>query len=511
MSTESDPGWADRARAQSYRNPVLPGFHPDPSVCRVGEEYFLVTSTFTYLPGVPIFRSRNLVDWAQIGNVLDRTSQVDLGRTSWWSSLGIHAPTIRHRDGRFWVITTNRTIDAARNFFVTAVDPQGPWSDPISIDIDGIDPDIAWDDEGNCWVHHAAQGILRCRIDDTTGAVLERPEPTWSGTGLQYPEAPHLFERHATWYLLVAEGGTERGHAVSIARGPSPAGPWESCPRNPIISHRSTDRPIQNTGHADLVEAADGSWWLALLGVRPKGATPGFHTLGRETFMAPVDWVDGWPVVGDLALRVGHRPPGPIEPVDWSGRDNFDAAPLHPRWIGVRRPPSQLSSLEARPGWLTIVGSDATLDDHYPAFVGRRQQHHLCRVRTLVHPGDAAEAGLAMRMDELHHYEVAVMGDRVVAQARIGPTRAVLGEAPRPSGDVVLVIETRDDMLGPDLVCLGVEDGDGTRFLAHLDGRYLSTEVAGGFIGRVLGVYAVDGDAAFDWFDYQAVADPVRG
>ena len=493
----------------SYQNPVVPGFHPDPSVCRAGDEYFLVASTFTYFPGVPIFRSRNLVEWTQIGNVLDRTSQVDLEPTFWWSSLGIYAPTIRYHDGRFWMITTNTLIDGTRNFFVTSEDPAGPWSEPTWIDIDGIDPDIAWDSDGNCWVHHAAGGVLRCRIDDTTGAVLDPPQPTWSGTGLQYPEAPHLFERDGTWYLLIAEGGTERGHAVSIARGASPLGPWEPCPANPIISHRSTDQPIQNTGHGDLVEATDGSWWLVLLGVRPKGSTPGFHTLGRETFLAPVDWVDGWPVVGNLTLEVDRRPPGPVEPADWNRRDDFDTQALHPSWIAVRRPPSKITSLEARPGWLTLVGSAATLDDANPTFVGRRQQHHFHRVRTLVDVGTAAEAGLAARMDESLHYEVAVIGDRIVAQARIGPLRAVVGEAPRPGGDVVLVIETRANILGPDLVCLGFEDGEDTRFLASLDGRYLSTEVGGGFIGRVIGIYAVGGEAAFDWFECQGMGEPI--
>ena len=472
----------------SYRNPVIPGFHPDPSVCRVGDEYFLVTSTFTYVPGVPIFRSRNLVDWTQIGNVLERRSQLDLDGTSWWSSLGIHAPTIRHHAGRFWMITTNRTIDEARNFFVTAEHPEGPWSEPTWIDIEGIDPDITWDGDGNCWVHHAAGGIVRCRIDDTTGVVLDGPERTWSGTGLQFPEAPHLVERDGTWYLLVAEGGTERGHAVSVARGESPLGPWEPCPANPIVSHRSTDRPIQNTGHADLVEATDGSWWLVLLGVRPKGGTPGFHTLGRETFVAPVDWVDGWPVFGDLLLEMERRPPGPVEPVDWSSRDDFDTRALHPRWLAVRRPPSEISSLDARPGWLSVAGSDATLDDVEPAFVGRRQQHLLCRARTLVDVGTAAEAGLAVRMDESLHYEVAVIGDRVVARARIGPVQAVVGDAPRPGADVVLVLETRQDILGPDVVRLGFEDGDDVHVFAELDGRYLSTEVGGGFLGRVIGV-----------------------
>ena len=394
----------------SYANPVIPGFHPDPSVCRVGDEFFLVTSTFTWFPGVPIFRSSNLVDWELIGHVLDRPSQLDLSVTGGWSSMGVYAPTIRHHDGRFWMITTNVTTTGAHNFFVTAEDPDGPWSEPTFVEVPGIDPDLAWDRDGNCWVHFSGgpAGIARCRIDDTTGEVLEGPEPTWSGSGLQYPEAPHLYEIEGTWYLLIAEGGTERGHAVSIARGPSPTGPWEGCPANPILSHRSTDRPIQNTGHGDLVEAPDGSWWMVLLGVRPRGGSPGYHVLGRETFLTPVDWVDGWPVVAPVELVVDRRPPGPEAPVTPGGRDDFDGADLDPRWIAVRRHPADVASLTARPGWLTLAGTDATLDTEHPVLVARRQQHQQCRVRTLVDPGSAAEAGLTVLMDETAHYEVAV-------------------------------------------------------------------------------------------------------
>jgi beta-xylosidase len=485
---------------------VIPGFHPDPSVCRVGDEYFLVTSTFTWFPGVPIFRSRNLVDWTQIGHVLDRSSQLDLTDTHGWASMGVYAPTIRHHDGRFFMITTNVMHGGGRNFFVTADDPAGPWSEPVFVDVAGIDPDLAWDADGSCWLHFSrAVDIARCRIDDTTGAVIDGPEATWSGSGLQYPEAPHLYERDGTWYLLIAEGGTHEGHAVSIARAPSPIGPWEGCPANPILSHRSTDKPIQNTGHADLVEAADGSWWMVLLAVRPKGGN--FHVLGRETFLVPVEWVDGWPVPGDLLLEMPRRPPGPSSPVMLDGRDDFDGLSLQPPWIGIRRGPDAVASLGARPGWLTLHGTEATLVDQEPVFVGRRQQHQHCRVRTLVDPGASREAGLAVVVDDVFHYTVGVHDDDVVARVRLASLDVVVGTAPRPNGSVVLVVETRAAILGPDRVVLGFEDDRGAfREVADVDGRYLSTEVAGGFTGRVIGMYAIGGDATFDWFEYEEPA-----
>jgi beta-xylosidase len=495
-----------------YQNPIIPGFHPDPSICRVGDEYFLVTSTFTYFPGVPIFRSRDLVHWTQIGNVLDRPTQLDLSATVSWASNGVFAPTIRHHDSRFWMITTMSTGRSLATFYVTAEDPAGPWTEPTAVDVIGIDPDLAWGDDGTCYVHTSiGTEIARYTIDDLTGAVLEPLATTWSGTGLQYPEAPHLFRRGDRWYLLIAEGGTERGHSVSIARGPTPTGPWEGCPHNPIMSHRSTDWPIQNTGHADLVEFADGTWWMVLLGVRPRGMTPGYHTLGRETFLTPIEWLDGWPVVAPLRLHMENAPPS-MERTDlgWGVRDDFDGHALAPEWVSVRGPLEATVSLTERPGSLTLHGGDADLDSLQPTFLGRRQQLLNCRIRTLVDVDDVidpnVEAGLAVRMDEHSHYDVFRRGAEIAVRARIGPLSEVVATAQLPTGPVVLRIETRLGFLGPDVVVLGYEGDDGTfHELTELDGRYLATESAGGFIGRVVGLYATRGTAAFDWYETTAL------
>ncbi|MFE9750972.1 glycoside hydrolase family 43 protein [Saccharothrix saharensis] len=436
-----------------YDNPVIGGFHPDPSVCRVGEDYYLVCSSFEYFPGVPIFHSRDLVHWRQIGNVLDRTSQLP-PLTDAAAFGGIYAPTIRHHDGRFWLITTN--VSHGGNFVVTAERPEGPWSDPVWIDLPGIDPDLAWD----------------------------------------------LYRVGEWWYLLIAEGGTERGHTVAMARARTPRGPWQPAPTNPILTHRGTDLPIQSTGHADLVTTPDGDWWMVLLATRPRGFTPGFHVLGRETFLTPVDWVDGWPRVGPVKPR--ERATGSWQPVEpYPTRDDFDTADLAPQWISPYARPRDSWSLVDRPGWLTLHATGSTLDRPGATFVGRRQQHPDCRAAVRLDPG-SGRAGLSVRLDEAHHYDLEVVDGRAAVIARIGPLRERVADGPVPPGPVTLVITTRTagvDRGAPDVVGFHVDDDPVP--LAELDGRYLSTEVATGFTGRVIGMYVTEGTACFDWFDYE--------
>lgn len=498
----------------SYRNPVISGFHPDPSICRSGDDYYLVTSSFEYYPGVPLFHSRDLVHWQQIGHVLTRPSQLPLDTAK--SSGGVFAPTIRVHNGIYYMTTTN--VSGVGNFIVTTDDPRGEWSEPVRIDQPGIDPDLFFDEDGAVYYSTAqgAAGIFQSRIDPATGERLSEIKPIWSGTGGQYPEAPHIYRIGDWYYLMIAEGGTEYGHMVTIARSRRPDGPYESNPHNPILSHRSLARPIQATGHADLVQAADGRWWAVCLGTRPVGY-PNKHHLGRETFLAPVHWTEeGWPIIGAAGtidetmssegLRLQPDAPLPI-------RDDFEADMLAPCWNFLRSPDSSRWSLTERPGALTLRGTSVTLDDGgAPAFVGRRQQHFDCRFAahlSFAPERDGDEAGVTAYMSERFHYELALTqrGGRrkLIFRRRIGSLQAIEHEAPWPGDTAVLTIEADRDRYR-----FGCSTGEGEPYwFGEGECALLSTEVAGGFTGVFFGLYATGNGAAastpvhIEWADYE--------
>ncbi|MBS2966337.1 glycoside hydrolase family 43 protein [Actinocrinis puniceicyclus] len=506
---------SESVTGRGLQDPVIPGFHPDPSVCRVGADYYLACSSFEYFPGVPLFHSRDLASWKQIGNILDRPGQLPLLAAG--SSGGVYAPTLRHHAGRFWMVTTN--VSAQGHMIVNAVDPVGPWSDPVHVEgLPGIDPDLAWDEEGVCRLSYTTGpddgrpgGIWQAAVDPYNGRLLEDPRWLWAGTAMAYPEAPHLYHINGLWYLLIAEGGTERGHCVSVARAPRPWGPFESCPANPIFTHRSTDSPVQSTGHADLVQSPDGDWHMVFLATRPRGGTPGFHVLGRETFCTSVQWIDGWPAPAALGVSALSQDSDTAARV--VVRDDFDGDRLAPEWISVRRPAESFGGLTAAPGRLSLNGDGNTLDDPLPVFVGRRQQHPHASVRALM---DAAHGrgGLAVRIDERHHYEIEAGDGRVRCTARVGPFTSEFGDVQLAAAEVLLRIDTVPSGLGftspcapPDTIRLGIERGGEFTVLGEIDGRYLSTEVAGGFTGRVIGMFGHKGSVAFDWFEYRDAAD----
>jgi len=492
-----------------YPNPLLPGFNPDPSVVFAGGAYYLVTSTFEYLPAIPVYRSTDLVTWAHIGNVATRPEQVEVGEVA--TGGGVWAPTIRYHDGIFHVIVTVAMSPRGCVVF-QATDPAGPWSEGTTVDgVPGIDPDLAWDTDGTAYVTFSGlatsgpdvgthKGIQQVPVDLAAGRALAEPRSLWSGTGLKFPEAPHLYQRGGYWYLLIAEGGTERGHSVSVARGPSPTGPFTGHPNNPVLSAKGTDRPVQNTGHADLIDTPDGGSALVLLGMRPLGLTQSFSPLGRETFITPVTWRDGWPVVSPVLLPPPAGDAGTAD-VDTEVFAFADPAALaDPGWLAVRTLPRRVASVHD--GRLVLTGATA-LDDSHPCFVGRRQRHLRATVATTA-DASAGTGGLALRYDEQHHIAVEVTGTTVTARASL----AGLGQQWRaavPAGEVELRIE-----MAPPPATFGSTGLGGDRIrlfaagilLAELDGRYWTAETCASFTGRVLGLYAIAGTVRFADYRY---------
>ncbi|HET8970625.1 MAG TPA: family 43 glycosylhydrolase [Candidatus Nanopelagicales bacterium] len=479
----------------AHRNtvPVLTGFWSDPTICRAGDEFYLANSSFEYFPGAPVHRSTDLTSWEHVGHVITRPEQADLSAGT--GSSGIYGSTLRYHDGRFWFVTTNRAQLREGQLLFQADDPAGPWSDPVVVrGVIGIDPDLSWDCDGACHLTWAdlQHGISQVRIDPRTGAVLSEPVRLWSGTGMRSPEGPHLYHVGDWWYLLIAEGGTGRGHSVSVARSRSRRGPFEGCPANPILTHRSTDHPVQSVGHADLVEGPDGRWHAVFHGTRPRGVFPNFHLLGRETMLAPVTWDDGWPVITETD--------GLVAPAGHAFTDEFTGA-LDPRWV---TPAGSLSGVATGPAGLTLSAHDQTA------------RPLLTRVRDLEWSATAtidAQGGdvrMLVLLDDAHWYGLEARGGQVSAVARIGPAQQVRAVRELPgSGPLTLRIRTElpsgdPGLLAaePDTVILESIDGDAVCELARLDGRYLSTEVAGGFTGRMVGVQALSGTVTVRSFAY---------
>jgi xylan 1,4-beta-xylosidase len=488
--------------------------HPDPSICRVGRDFYLACSSFEYFPGVPIFHSRDLVTWRLVGHALTRKSQLDL--TGVRSSGGIYAPTLRHEGGAFHLVTTH--VERG-NFVVTAPEPRGPWSDPLWLDTEGFDPSLALLD-GRVYYTRDGPGadpdhpfVYQGELSLPDGA-LRRLRVIWKGTGGVWPEGPHLYRRGRWYYLLTAEGGTSYGHSVVVARGARPYGPFTPSPHGPLLTHRDRPRhPIQATGHADLVELEDGSTWAVLLGIRP--ASGRHQHLGRETFLAPVTWGDdGWPRMEPLELTLEGPPLRRSRAPHAAERDDFAGRTLSRGWLFVRNPSRRDWSLTERPGCLRLWGTPATLHDvAFPAAVWRRQQHFEVAATTLVefeprHPGE--RAGRCVRASDDFHVALLIGRGRELALVRTldGRTRT-LGRTRLGRGPVTLSVEATAREFR-------FRGGTGRRVeeLGRVSTRALSAETILArtgrhhFTGTTIGLYATGegrrstAPADFHWFEY---------
>ena len=512
------------------KNPLLPGFYPDPSIVRVGDDFYMVTSSFSFFPGVPIFHSRDLAHWEQIGHVLDRPSQLPLGAD--WISGGIFAPTLRFHDGVFYMITTN--VDHCGNFIVTAEYPAGPWSEPHWIEgAVGIDPSLFWDDDGKAYYTGTGTGDMRhnhiwiSEIDLQEFRLVGEKKDIWGGSQVLAwcPEAPHLYKKDGWYYLMVAEGGTFINHSVQMARCRTINGDYEICPRNPIISHRHMPilNPISVTGHADITDTQNGEWWMVLLAVRPYAG--GHYNLGRETFMVPMVWAeDGWPMIDNETGLVNEEERLPNLPrciyPPMPETDNFESSTLQMQWNTIHPPLDMFYSLTERPGYLRLNLRPEVMEEICtPSFVGRRQRHKEFLAKTameFIPSTPLEEAGIALVQDDRFHYLMTVResnGKRVLQlwktekglRTLVKETVLKTGEGDKTSR-IYLSVQGHTDGY---TFYYGYDEQEMLPFVSYMDGSLLSSVVNEGFTGAYIGMYASsnhtvsENHADFDWFSYQ--------
>ncbi|MFA9557853.1 glycoside hydrolase family 43 protein [Evansella sp. AB-rgal1] len=521
---------------KTFKNPILPGFYPDPSICRVEDDYYMVTSTFEYFPGVPIFHSKDLVNWRQLGHVLDRPSQLNLDGTP--CSKGIYAATIRYNDGIFYMITTfvvSKT-GARKNFYVTATDPAGPWSEPNWLDdAPGIDSSLFFDEDGKVYFtanrvppegqqYPKHMEIYLQELDLQEKQLVGSKYSLWDGALKQIhaQEAPHLYKIDGYYYLIIAEGGTGFTHSVTIARSESITGPYEVCKTNPILTHRHLGRnyPITNVGHADIVETQDGEWWMVCLGTRPYGGD--YRNIGRETFLVPFTWENGWPVVNPGKGIVEIEMVRPSLPEQrWQTQqacDHFDSEKLDDRWNFIRTPRENFWSLTERTGFLRLkTKAETIIEETNPSFIGRRQQHINFAVRTEMHfsPTEEGEsAGLVLLQSTDYQYRLEytkVSGDTVVCL-----TKRVEGidnvEAIYKTNANVLFFKV--EAFGQSYSFYYAEKPEQWEIVKeNVDGTILSSDVAGGFVGTYIGMYTSSSGKEssnfvdFDYFEYVGLSN----
>ena len=536
------------------RNPILCGFNPDPSILRVKDDYYIATSTFEWFPGVQIHHSRDLVNWRLIGHALDDPKKLDM--TGVPDSGGIWAPCLTWSNGLFWLIYTNvlsydGSFKDTPNFLVTAKRITGPWSKPVYLNSTGFDPSLFHDDDGRKWLvnmmwdhrapagKNAFGGILLQEYDARKKRLVGPVKNIYSGSDLKVTEGPHIYKKDGWYYLMVAEGGTGYEHAVTVARGRFIDGPYETMPDNPLISSRwNPKNPVQKTGHGSLVEAADGSWYVAHLGARPlteQGACP----LGRETFLTKVEWFtpegDAGPwlrVAGggrEASLEVANPCLESAPFAEESPRLDFDDRKLSKHLNSLRRPISRdWLSLKARTGFLRLYGSESPSSKFRQSMIARRVRSFSVRVETAVdfRPESPHEmAGL------IWYYNTALFAWLFVSfDEKLGRVVNVLtadGTAwTYPVGDGVAVdsgtaitaerIFLRAESRGKDLDFSWSRDGSAwNRIGPTIDASRISDEGAThypdpgwGFTGTFVGLQCTDltgkrKQADFDYFEYR--------
>ena len=466
-----------------YLNPVIKGFYPDPSLIVKDKKLFLVTSSCHYFPAVPLFESDDMVNWRQIGNVLNRESQVDLKDATHFD--GVFAPTLRYHDGRFYMTTTN--FKTKENFYVYTDDIYGSWSDPIIVDQDGIDPSLFFED-GHCYFlsngtdDQGEHGIVQCEIDIATGKKLSTAKVIWKGSGGRYIESPHTYKINGLYYLMVAEGGTEYGHMITIARSKDIWGPYVGNPANPILTNRNKGEfVIQGAGHGELFQYTDGNWYLMCLAFRQLSKADMFHNLGREVHLLPVSFnEEGWPVCGyDGTLDYEYELPGSFAQLPLSDL-NFTNTSFDLDWVKLRK--AQNENYQYQDGVLKLLGNDDDLSSgKAPVFIGLRQKEFKMHVRV-----DAkGNGGLSAYMCDDEHFDLYLKDQQVILEYTLAGIHHQQAVCQLNDDHATLFIDADHQYYYFSYQSAGQKEK-----LGQIRAKYLSSEVSGGFTGVVVGLFA---------------------
>ena len=525
----------------TLENPILPGFYPDPAICKAGSDYYMVTSTFVYFPGIPVLHSKDLKNWKQIGSAISRPSQMDfMGEQV---SRGLFAPAINHHNGIFYITCTD--IDHGGNFIITATNPAGPWSNPVYIkEARGIDPSLFFEGDRAFIIYNSDppenkslySGHRTVRIYEldlktlkvkgaekilVNGGVDLSKKPVWI-------EAPHIYKRNDFYYLMAAEGGTSVNHSEVIFRSKDVRGPYIPYEKNPILTQRHLDpgrkNPISSVGHADLVEGPDGNTYAVFLGVRPYAGD--FYNTGRETFIAPVKWVDGWPIINADYKEVQYK-----YNVNWKEQKHADQLPitgnfslkvpfkdsLNTQFLFLRTNNPDWYSFRKNKNALTInLLPETILEKGNPAFIGRRQQHLNSSAFTEMDfsaQNENEKAGLIIFQNENHFYYMCKSIDNkknVIQLFKGNPASNQMDllkqiVLPKSQNKVYFKITSDKDHYS---FWYGSSNKNWKLLADKLDGKFLSTAVAKGFVGSLYGIYATsagkvsNNQAVYRWFGY---------
>lgn len=518
----------------SVANPILSGFYPDSSICRVGKDFYLVNSSFVYFPGVPIFHSRDLAHWEQIGQVLDREEQCPLEGSE--ISRGIFAPTIRYHKGIYYMITTN--VSHGGNFIVIAEKPGGPWSEPyyLGSEAEGIDPSLFFDDDGKCYYvgtrpnpegvrYNGDWEIWIQELDISSMKLVGKSMAIWKGAvkNAIWPEGPHIYKINDYYYLLHAEGGTGPEHSISVARSKELLKWFEGSPRNPIFTHRNlgVDYPVVYVGHGDLVDDEFGNWYIVMLASRP---CKKHSSMGRETYLAKVTWENGWPVINPGIGKLEDRVTIPlneyrfVEEVTRHDHFQFYGNRLDDRFLGIIKRSKEMYSLTDKEGFLRLFTRKETIcKKENPSYLGVRQKSYRFEVNTgfIFEPDVINEtAGLVLFQNHSNNLRMEILK---VVEKKIFRVTAHIQDEDKVLADSELTLKNGNifeiRFRASDQVAeVWIKEVNKFKLVAkEIDLLPYTTESAGGFVGCTVGMYTSSNGnnssnfADFAWFSYDCI------